>query len=179
MFPPILEIQSIIWFAIPYAWVLLLWLILIQTMYLHSLDALLGVHHISKKWHQDFVEYAKRLEKVVVIVGHVKRGWHCRPKTLNILIVYWRQRENGTHIYRLVESSKKQIGPTRWSWYFEDEAGGNLLEIAKPSDLIGCNNSTRSGPITQLYSIWRQQEALFLRNRVWLSQIVLPVPRRA
>lgn len=109
----------------------------IQTMYVSSIDASPGTVSQVRASAHDLIQYAKKHEVAIIIVGHVtKEGTLAGPRVLEHMVdtVLYFEGERG-HQFRILRGVKNRFGATDEIGVFEMTDMG-LQEVVNPSALF-------------------------------------------
>lgn len=149
----------------------------IQTVYSKNIDGNpSGINQIKEST-KLLVNFAKKNNIVVIIVGHVtKEGEAAGPKTLEHLVDTVIQFE-GEKIsnYRLIRTIKNRFGPTDEIGIFEMKEKG-LKEVNNP--LIFLENQEISQPGKAIVGVAEGKRTIFFEIQTLVSSSILPIPRR-
>lgn len=149
----------------------------IQTVYSKNIEGNpSGINQIKEST-KLLVNFAKKNNIVVIIVGHVtKEGEAAGPKTLEHLVDAVIQFE-GEKIsnYRLIRAIKNRFGPTDEIGVFEMKEKG-LKEINNP--LIFLENQEISQPGKAIVGVVEGKRTIFFEIQTLVSSSILPIPRR-
>jgi len=149
----------------------------IQTVYSQDIPSSMGSVTQIRESANKLSEFAKRSNKILLIVGHVTKGGDIAgPKTLEHLVDCVLYLEGERHSYfRLLRSNKNRFGPTDEVGIFEMTDRG-MDQVDKPTVFIGDSQTKAAG--RSLVASVEGSRALFYEIQSLVVSTVLPVPRR-
>lgn len=151
----------------------------IQTIYSENIDGNSGSVSQIKYCAQKLIEFAKRENVAVIIVGHVtKEGSIAGPKILehNVDTVLYFEGERN-YSFRVLRAMKNRFGPTDELGIFEIKESG-LKEVVNPS-LMFLNQQQKNATGSIIFPNFEGTRPLMLEIQSLVSNSYLQMPRRA
>jgi len=149
----------------------------IQTIYSEAVPSGFGSVSQIKESVNTLTDFAKRADKILIVVGHVTKGGDIAgPKTLEHLVdcVLYLEGERHSH-FRLLRATKNRFGPTDEVGIFAMTEQG-MSQVDKPT--IFMDEGTQKSPGRALVASVEGSRALFYEIQSLVVPTTLPVPRR-